>query len=80
MAGGVPFEARRNGTRIIRTVGGTRQEVKVNLTRVIKGLDPDPLIQPDDIIFVPTDAMKAALRAGGIGTILTLLYATQYAP
>jgi polysaccharide export outer membrane protein len=78
LAGGIPFEAQRNGARIIRTVGTERKEIKVNLDRVIFGKDPDPILQPDDIVFVPTDELKAAIHAGGISTILAAVYGLQY--
>jgi len=80
LAGGVPFEAQRNGTRIIRTVGNQRTQIKVDLGKVISGKVPDPVLQPDDIVFIPTNAMRAAIRAGGLSTVLTALYAVQLAP
>jgi len=80
LAGGIPFEASRNGTYIVRTVGTDRKEITVNMNRVISGKDPDPVLQPDDIVVIPTNPFKAAIRAGGISTILTVLYAAQYAP
>jgi polysaccharide export outer membrane protein len=80
MAGGIPFEAKRNGTYIIRTVGTDRKEIRVDLDRIVHGKDPDPVLQPDDIVVIPTVAWKAALRAGGISTVLAVIYATEYNP
>jgi polysaccharide biosynthesis/export protein len=82
IAGGPGFEGKMNDLRIIRTVGLERKVVVVDLKRIFNGRDPDPVLQTDDIIFLPTSAMKAAIKGGGIPTTLgiatTLLYATAY--
>ena len=82
IGGGPGFEGKLNDLRIIRTVGLERKVVVVDLKRIFNGRDPDPVLQTDDIIFLPTSAMKAAIKGGGIPTTLgiatTLLYATAY--
>jgi polysaccharide export outer membrane protein len=82
IAGGPGFEGKLNDLRIIRTVGLERKVVTVDLKRIFNGRDPDPVLQTDDIIFLPTSAMKAAIKGGGIGTTLgiatTILYASAY--
>jgi polysaccharide biosynthesis/export protein len=82
IGGGPGFEGKLNDLRIIRTVGLERKVVTVDLKRIFNGRDPDPVLQTDDIIFLPTSAMKAAIKGGGIPTTLgiatTLLYATAY--
>jgi polysaccharide biosynthesis/export protein len=82
IGGGPGFEGKLNDLRIIRTVGLERKVVTVDLKRIFNGRDPDPVLQTDDIIFLPTSAMKAAIKGGGIGTALgitsTLLYASTY--
>jgi polysaccharide biosynthesis/export protein len=70
LAGGPGFEGKMGDLRIIRSVGLTRQVVRVNITKVINGKAPDPVIQAEDIIFLPTSMMKAAIKSGGIGTVL----------
>jgi polysaccharide export outer membrane protein len=40
---------------------------------VINGKAPDPVLQPEDIIFLPTSSMKAAIKSGGIGTLLGII-------
>jgi polysaccharide biosynthesis/export protein len=81
LAGGTGFEGRMGDLRIIRSVGLSRQVVRVNIQRVINGKDPDPVIQAEDIIFLPTSPMKAVLKSGGVGTVLgivsLLLFAIQ---
>jgi polysaccharide export outer membrane protein len=47
----------------------------VNLSRVIAGKDPDPILQNDDIVMVPTNLIKAAIKGGGVGIAIGLVYA-----
>jgi polysaccharide export outer membrane protein len=70
LAGGAGFEGQENDLRIIRSVGLDRQVVHVDLKKVIQGRAPDPVLQAEDIIFLPTNQMKAAIKSGGISTLL----------
>jgi len=72
LTGGSGFEGDQGGLRIIRSVGTTREVVRVNLKKVIDGKEPDPVLQPEDIVFLPTNQMKAAIKSGGIQTLLGL--------
>ncbi|MGC2511220.1 MAG: polysaccharide biosynthesis/export family protein, partial [Acidobacteriaceae bacterium] len=67
LAGNTGFQAAPTDTRIIRTTGAKRREIRVNLSRVTDGKDPDPILQNDDIVMIPTNMMKAAIKGGGIG-------------
>lgn len=78
IAGGPNYEGKREDTRIIRTEGTRRIEVKVNMSRVIAGKDPDPVLQPDDILYLPTSGIKAAIRAGGIATLMGVAQLSSY--
>jgi polysaccharide export outer membrane protein len=78
LAGGANFEGKREDTRIIRTAGTRRVEVKVNMSRVLAGKDPDPVLQPDDILYLPTSAIKASIRAGGIATLMGIAQLSSY--
>ena len=80
LAGGPNFEASKSKTRIIRTVGATRQEIPVNLKNVMFGKTPDPVLQNDDIVFVPTDTFKAGIKGGAAGLALGLIYALPVLP
>ena len=73
LAGGPSYEGRFSDLRIIRTTGTTRQFVRVDINKVINGKIPDPVLQAEDIVFLPTVAMKAAIKNGGIGTILGII-------
>jgi polysaccharide biosynthesis/export protein len=70
LAGGPGFEGRYNDLRIIRSVGLNRQVVRVDIKKVINGQAPDPVLQAEDIVFLPSDPMKAAIKSGGISTLL----------
>jgi len=70
LGGGTGFEGRFEDLRLIRTTGATRTVVKVDLKKVIRGTAPDPVLQADDIVFLPTNSMKAAIKVGGLGTLL----------
>lgn len=73
LAGGPGFEGRFNDLRIIRTTGTTRQVVRVDITKVINGKVPDPVLQAEDIVFLPSSPMKSAIKNGGIGTLLGII-------
>jgi polysaccharide export outer membrane protein len=81
LGGGAGFEGRFEDLRLIRTTGATRTVVTVDLKKVIQGTAPDPVLQADDIVFLPTNSMKAAIKVGGLGTLLgvasILLYALR---
>lgn len=73
LAGGPGFEGKTGDLRIIRSVGLTRQVVRVDIKRVMDGKDPDPVLQAEDIVFLPTSSMKAAIKSGGISTLLGIV-------
>jgi polysaccharide export outer membrane protein len=73
LTGGTGFEGKQGDLRIIRSVGTGRQVVRVDLKKIINGQAPDPVLQPEDIVFLPSSAMKAAIKNGGIGTLLGIV-------
>jgi polysaccharide export outer membrane protein len=73
LTGGAGFEGQQSDLRIIRSVGTGRQVIRVDLKKVVNGRDPDPVLQPEDIVFLPTNSMKAAIKNGGIGTLLGIV-------
>jgi polysaccharide export outer membrane protein len=73
LGNGSLFEGKYDDLRIVRTVGLERRVVRVNIDKVVKGTEPDPVLQPDDIVFLPTSAFKGALKNGGIGTLLGVI-------
>lgn len=81
LAGGPGFEGKLGDLRIIRTEGLERKVVHIDIKRVFNGTAPDPVLQTDDIVFLPTSGMKAAIKAGGIATLMgiasILIFATH---
>jgi len=81
IGGGPGYEGKSNDLRIIRTVGLERKVVTVDIKKIFNGQAPDPVLQTDDIVFLPTSAMKAAIKGGGVGTLLgiasTLIFAIR---
>lgn len=73
LTGGAGFEGKQGDLRIIRSVGTTRQVVRVDMKKVINGQAPDPVLQAEDIVFLPSSSMKAAIKNGGIGTLLGIV-------
>jgi polysaccharide export outer membrane protein len=73
LTGGYGFEGKPGDLRIVRSVGTTRQVVRVDLKKIIEGKEPDPVLQAEDIIFLPTQSMKAAIKNGGIGVLLGIV-------
>ncbi len=70
LSGGPGFEGKYADLRLIRTMGIERKVVKVDIKRVMNGKDPDPVLQTDDIVFLPSEPWKAAIKSGGLGTLL----------
>ncbi|MEO6911199.1 MAG: polysaccharide biosynthesis/export family protein, partial [Edaphobacter sp.] len=70
IGGGAAFQGKLNDLRIIRTIGLDRKVVQVDIKKVMDGKAPDPVLQADDIVLLPTSTMKAAIRSGGLATLL----------
>ncbi|MGC2088621.1 MAG: DegT/DnrJ/EryC1/StrS family aminotransferase [Candidatus Acidiferrales bacterium] len=66
LAEGTTSTSAGKSARIIRTDGqsGKREEIAVNLNRILAGKDIDPVLQSKDILFVPNSAGKTAFYRG----------------
>jgi polysaccharide export outer membrane protein len=73
LSGGVGFEGQYNDLRLIRTVGTERKLVEVDIKKVRDGKAPDPVLEANDIVFLPTNAMKAMLKNLGTGGVIGLV-------
>jgi polysaccharide export outer membrane protein len=71
LAGGPSFEARYSDLRLIRTINGQRTVVRLNIHKILYGEAPDPILRPDDIVFLPANPIKAALTNGSEAQVLT---------
>ena len=79
LSGGIGFEGRLEDLRIIRTIGAERKEIRVNIGKVLQGKEPDPVLQAEDIVFLPTNPLKAAVKSGGVSTIAGIANILVYA-
>ena len=66
LAEGTTSTSAEKRVRIIRTEGrgGKREEIPINLKRILAGKAPDPVLQARDILFVPNSAGKTAFYRG----------------
>lgn len=78
LAGGVNYEAAGSKAYILRVQGEGRTEISFDVSRVLKHRDPDTLLQNDDVILIPTSAMRAALKSGAAGVAASLLAGVGY--
>ena len=70
MVGGPVWDARYNQLHIIRTVGDHRTVTTLNIKDVLYGRKPDPIMQPNDIVFLPPSPIKSSLANGSLGSVL----------
>ena len=70
ISGGLNFSGKYDDVRLIRTVGDHRTVVKLDIQRILHGKDPDPILQANDIVFIPDSTIKASISNGSLGTLL----------
>lgn len=73
LSGGLNFQGKYNDVRLVRTVGDHRTVVKLDIQRILHGKDPDPILQANDIVFLPDSAIKASMANGSLGTLLGIV-------
>jgi polysaccharide biosynthesis/export protein len=63
---GLTRTAAKSGARIIRTdpQSGERRETVIDLSKIMTGKAPDPVLEPKDIVFVPNSAAKTTWSRG----------------
>jgi polysaccharide export outer membrane protein len=66
VAGGPTHVASAGKTRLLRRAGNGFQEQPINLKKLLRGKAHDVSVQNDDILFVPSSALKEALNAGAL--------------
>jgi polysaccharide export outer membrane protein len=80
LSGGIGFEGKFDDLRLIRTVGTDRKVIEVDIKKIRSGEARDPILQANDIVFLPTNAMKAILKnvgAGGVIGVVSLALAAR---
>lgn len=78
LSGGTIHEGKFNDLRIIRTTGNSRSVIRVDIKKIMYGKAPDPVLQADDVVFLPTDPIKVATTLGGIGTVIGIVSILVY--
>jgi polysaccharide export outer membrane protein len=71
LSGGPTPVAKNGDLRIIRTVGNRRTVSTLNIKAVLNGKVADPLIQPNDIVYLPTSGFKSFFIGGTLSTLLS---------
>lgn len=62
LARGTTRKASLGSTRIIQAKpDGNREEKQINLAKIFEGKSPDPVLSPNDILFVPSSKVRGAL-------------------
>ena len=71
---GLTRTAAKSGARVIRTdpETGERKEFEIDLNKIMKGKDPDIVLESKDIVFVPNSAAKATFSRGAEAATQTL--------
>jgi len=69
LSGGLQYQAKYNDLRLIRTVGDHRTVVRLDIQRILHGKDPDPVLEANDIVFLPEDGLKSFIANGNLGTL-----------
>jgi protein involved in polysaccharide export with SLBB domain len=75
-----PIAAQKKAMIIRKSPAATngREEIAVNLTKVLAGHQHDTRLQADDILFVPESAGKKALNRGAEAAVTMATYGTLY--
>ena len=73
LSGGINFEGKYQDLRIIRTYGNERKFVDVDIKKIREGKAPDPVLQANDIVYLPTSQMKALAKGLGVGGVIGFL-------
>jgi polysaccharide export outer membrane protein len=73
LSGGINYEGQYNDLRLIRTIGNDRKVISVDIKKVRDGTAKDPILQANDIVFLPTNNMKAVIKNLGVSGVLGIV-------
>lgn len=71
VAGGPTHVAAPGKTRLLHRTATGFEEKNVNLKKLLRGKAHDVPVQEDDILFIPSSAVKTALNAGALVTTMS---------
>ena len=69
LAEGAEGVAARKRVRIIRRRDGEEEELPIRLDRILAGKAPDPVLEPNDIVYLPDSKLKKSLSRGSEAVI-----------
>jgi polysaccharide export outer membrane protein len=72
LSAGIGFQASADSSRLVRMQNGQRVVTVVHVRKILKGQEPDFALQNDDILYIPDNPGKAALKSGATGIILSI--------
>jgi polysaccharide biosynthesis/export protein len=73
LARGLKPTASKRGVLVIRTaVDGSRSQIPVRLNDVVRGRAPDLLLEPSDVVYVPTN-MERSVALGFVNTLVRVV-------
>jgi polysaccharide export outer membrane protein len=70
LSGGTLITAKYDDLRIIRTIGTHRTVSVVDIKKIQNGKAPDPILEPNDIVYLAPSAFKTFFLGGTLGTVL----------
>ena len=70
IVGGPVYDAKYSELHIIHTDDGRKTVSTLNIKDVLYGRAPDPVMQPNDIVFLPPSGFKASMTNGSLGSVL----------
>ena len=79
LAGGVTRAAKQGHARLIRKADPNMHEAELNLGEIQKGKQPNPVLYPGDILYVPFSFVKNLVTTGGPGIAASATSAVIYA-
>jgi polysaccharide export outer membrane protein len=75
LAGGVNYGAGLSKARIIRTNADSQHvEILLDLKKIMFGKQQDVALRSDDVLFIPSNAFKASIAAGGASVAMQAFY------
>lgn len=78
LAGGIGFQAEEKSAYIVRTQGDAKYILDLDISKIRRGKMADVALQPDDVLLVPTNQMRAAIKGGGAGILVAFASAAIY--
>ena len=66
VAGGPTHLASAGKTRLLRRIGNGFQEQQIDVKKLLRGKAPDVSVRDEDILFIPSSAIKTTLNASAL--------------